>query len=214
MVVCHDGEVLAVARATGQKAKIVRERLGETENLPSVEDAMAQHTQDISGQFARIAREARGELSRQRTALDTHYKQMTTQHQLERARLDKGQALRWAEESASRAARFKSGLAGFWQRLNGQRGQITDRNVREAHEALQRDREQHQQLIDAQLKERASIAGQRAKMRQEAFGLLQDLRSDRDRLVAKLTEPQSDPPKRRRRQRRDQEQAVDISLDL
>ncbi|MEM9279991.1 MAG: hypothetical protein AAGA76_15600, partial [Pseudomonadota bacterium] len=55
VVVCHDGEVLAVARSTGLRAKAVRERLGEPDNLPSVDDAMAQHTKDIRGQFVRMA---------------------------------------------------------------------------------------------------------------------------------------------------------------
>jgi len=55
---------------------------------------------------------------------------------------------------------------------------------------LQRDRAQRQQLIDDQLEERQIIDKQRITLRQQAMGLVQDLRSDRDRLIEALNAPQ------------------------
>ncbi len=203
VIVCHDGEVMAVARATGTKAKAVRERLGESENLPSVEQAMEIHAHDVRNQFIRIAGEARSDLTEQQAELEKQRKQIIVGHKSERAALDKGQASRWVKESTSRAARFKKGFAGIWQRISGQRKKTTKQNVAEVYAALPRDRAQRQRLIDAQLNERRTIDQKRAHLRQVAFGLIKDIRSDRDRLIAKLTVPQ--PTSARRRQVRKQQ---------
>lgn len=216
VIVCHDGEVLAVARATGLKAKIVRERLGDAEQLPSVEQTMARHANDVRGQFVRMAGEARHDLSNRRIRLEKQRKQLITRQHSERAAIDKGQAARWAKESAARSSHFKSGLSGFWQRLSGQRRQIEEKNADEAYAALQRDRVQRQQLIDAQLKECRAIDQQRVQLRGQAFGLVKDMRSDRDRLIAKLTEPQVSVSRRkaRRQQKPEQDQGPNFDFDL
>uniref|UniRef100_UPI003BACF722 relaxase/mobilization nuclease domain-containing protein n=1 Tax=Stappia sp. TaxID=1870903 RepID=UPI003BACF722 len=198
VIVCHDGEVIAVPRATGQKTKAVRERLGEADNLPSVEDAMHQHTKNVRGQFECMAGEARQELSQKRRRLESERKALIARQKTERATLDNGQAARWKKESDVRASRFKAGLRGLWQRLNGQRRKLAEQNEREAYEALQRDRQQRQRLINAQIRERQQIDRQRAQLRQEAFGLISDMRCDRDRLIAKLSSPK--PTTRRRSQ--------------
>lgn len=216
VIVCHDGEVMAVARATGLKAKIVRERLGEADQLPSVEQAMAQHTNNVRGQFVRMAGEARSDLSNRRSSLNKQRQQLITQHRRERTALDKGQAARWAKESTNRVSRFKTGLGGLWQRLSGQHRQFVKENADDAHAALQRDRVQRQRLIEAQLKERGAIDQQRVHLRQQAFGLVKDMRSDRDRLIAKLTEPQISVPRRKARPQRkpEQDQGPDFDFDL
>lgn len=178
VIVCHDGEVFAASRATGLRAKAVRERLGETDHLPSVDDAMQQHTKDIRQQFSRMASEARGDLSDRRQKLNEQRQHLIQKHRKERDALDRGQAERWKKETSARTARFKSGLSGFWQRLSGQRRKISDQNAEEAYEALQRDQKQRQQLINAQIAERAVIDKQRSALRQQAIGLIQDMRSN------------------------------------
>ncbi|MEP1574432.1 relaxase/mobilization nuclease domain-containing protein [Roseibium album] len=92
VVVCHDGEVLAVARAIGKRAKAVRERLGEADGLPSVDDAMAQHRNKLRRQFVRMAGEARNDLAVERAALENERKRLITAHRSERTMLDDGQA--------------------------------------------------------------------------------------------------------------------------
>ncbi|MEM6890773.1 MAG: relaxase/mobilization nuclease domain-containing protein [Pseudomonadota bacterium] len=186
VIVCHDGEVFAVTRATGLKTKYVRGRLGELKALPSVADAIAQHARDVRRQFIRMAGDARSELATQRAKLDAERTQMIGRHRNERDLLQQGQAKRWKRESATRAGRFKNGLRGLWQRLIGETRQIEEQNAKEAFEALQRDRRQRQQMIDLQLRERHSMENERAENRQQAFGLLEGMRADRDRLLEKL----------------------------
>ena len=197
VIVCHDGEIFAVSRATGLKAKAVRERLGETDQIRSVDEAKQIHIQDVRRQFSNMAGEIRDDISSQRAELNKERKRLIQNHRNERATLDEGQAERWKQESETRASMFKTGLSGFWQRLSGQNRKIAEQNSKEAYEALQRDRAQRQQLIDDQLKERKVIDRQRVELRQQAMGLVQDLRSDRDRLIEALTNPTSKPSRRR-----------------
>ncbi|TLP49323.1 relaxase [Cohaesibacter sp. CAU 1516] len=118
IIVCHDGEIFAVSRATGLKAKQVRERLGETDQLQSVDDAKQIHIRDVRLQFANMAGETRDQLSRQRQKLDEERTSLIQKQRIERSALDNGQAERWKQESAERASRFKTGLSGFWQFLS------------------------------------------------------------------------------------------------
>ena len=211
VVVCHDGEVLPVARATGLKAKAVRARLGEPEGLLSVEKAMGQHRRDVRGQFVRMAGEARQSFAERRCRLDARRAEMIARHRDERALLDASLAKRWAEESEARSARFRRGVRGLWDRLTGRRATIAEENSRSAYAALQRDRAQRQRLIEAQLEDRRSLEVERTTHRQQAFGLIDEMRSDRDRLIAKLSVPQSSHPRRSRRQSRlSQDRGIDF----
>jgi len=88
VIVCHDGEIFAVPRATGLKAKQVRERLGETDQLRSVDEAKQIHIRDIRRQFSNMAGEARDQLSHQRAELDTERRLLIQRHRDERATLD------------------------------------------------------------------------------------------------------------------------------
>lgn len=215
VIVCHDGEVLAVTRAIGLKAKVVRERLGEPGHLPSVEDALAQHVNDVRGQFVRMAGTARREFTQQRSVLEKQRKELIARHRSERATLDNGQTTRWSKESAGRAVHYKTGIGGLWQRLSGQRRQIDERNANEAYMALQRDRTQRQRLIEEQLKEQAIITRERTRFRQQGFGLFQEMRSDRDQLIAKLAELQPRLTRRHStRERSRQNQDLGPSLEL
>ena len=132
----------------------MRERLGETDQLRSIDDARQLHIQNIRHQFSSMAGEARGQLSNQRAKLDNERKSLIQKHCDERSTLDKGQAERWKQESQTRASRFKTGWSGFWQLISGHNRKIKEQNTQEAFEALQRDRAQRQQLIDDQLQER------------------------------------------------------------
>lgn len=196
VIVCHDGEILAVARATGLRAKHIRERLGDPKDLPSVADALSQHAKDVRRQFVKMAGEARVLLNVKRAKLNAERAQMIGRHRSERTLMQKGQTERWKNESATRARRFKSGLKGLWHRVIGKTHQIEEQNAKQIYGALQRDRVQRQELIDAQLQERRSIETERTELRQQAFGVLKEMRADRDNLVKRLDQPkhlQSEP---------------------
>ena len=204
VVVAHDGQVLAVTRAVGKRVKDVRAKIGEADALPSVEDAKQAIKRDLSGNFGRMARQANTKLRQRQRSLDRTRQSMIDRHRDERDRMNKGQAARWQIEAAERASRFAKGLSGIWQRVTGARARIRTKNQMEAYEALQRDRGQRQELIDLQLKERSIVEDRRAALRRRALGIVDELRQDRDRLIAMIDSPAAQKKRRRRNRRHEQ----------
>jgi len=213
VIVAYDGEVLTVARATGLKAKIVRERLNEPDDLLSVREALEQHNLALKRQFKRFARELRLDLVTKRSKLNTKRADMIVYHRNQRAQLDKGQAARWEKEVRQRASRLKRGVAGVWQWVTGERNRIHHLNETEALQFLKRDRNQRQTLISAQLSDRRILELERTEIRQQSMGLIQELKSDRDRIVEKLSKPSNQKPLRpRKRVKQDFEQSIEIDF--
>lgn len=82
---------------------------------------------------------------------------MKTRHHTERENLADTQKQRWQQESEDRQTRLNKGIRGLWDRLTGQHGQMMDQNEREAWQALLRDRQQRDDLIQRQLEERRAL---------------------------------------------------------
>lgn len=82
---------------------------------------------------------------------------MKTRHQSERENLAEIQKQRWQQESEDRQARLSTGIRGLWNRLTGQHSQVTEQNELEAWQAVVRDRQQRDELIQRQLEERQAL---------------------------------------------------------
>lgn len=189
VAVTHEGEVLSIARYAGKKAKEVRAKLGEPDDLPGVEDARAQMAKDMAGAMGRHLEEARQQHRRETAPLEQRRQDMTALHRQERERLDAGQKERWEREAAERAARLHKGLHGLWDRLTGRHERVICENVQEAQAALERDREQRQAVIAAQLQERQLLQEQIRNMRIRHGGQLLELHRDRERFEAIAPKP-------------------------
>lgn len=179
VAVTHEGEVLALARLLGRKTKELRARLGEPDALPSVDQAKAEAAKGMSVAFARHIEEAKAQHRQAMEPLDTRRWAMTQAHRVERQTLDAGQKRRWEAEARERSGRLNKGLRGVWDRLTGRHAETQRRNVAEAAAALDRDRQQRQELIAEQLAERRELQREIAARRAEQAALLRELRADR-----------------------------------
>ncbi len=188
VAVTHEGEVLSVARYIGKRAKDVRARLGDPENLPSVYAARASIAADMGAAFARHANEVSSEKDRALLALEQRRIAMAAKHREERKLLDRGQRHRWEEEARERAALFKTGLRGLWQKLTGSIAAIQKRCEEDAYAALQRDRGQRQALVDAQLDERQGLQWEIRRSRSAYARTLQEIRTDRRALLGRFAD--------------------------
>lgn len=157
VVVSYEGEVFALSRLIDHKAKEVTAKLGKPDELRSVEDTKAHIAAAIAPRLGgyitearRIARAAMQPLNDQRQAMQQH-------HADERRKLDVGQKQRWEAETRERAGRLRGGIMGLWDRVTGDYQKAKGKNEREAFFALQRDREQRQALVAAQLAERRAL---------------------------------------------------------
>lgn len=139
VAVDYKGEVYSVSRWIGVKAKAVREKLGEPDSLPSVQQAHMKATsmtatrlQELRNVQNQKVERFKAVFAKRRLALET--KQREAKERLE-ARLKKREVL----ENAARYARIRKGLIGFLDRLTGRRRKTEALNERELLEAVKRD---------------------------------------------------------------------------
>lgn len=152
-----DGNIDAIARWTGVKARDVVGKLGDPAALPPVgsvaKEVRAQLTDQLSGFIAKVKARHAGE----RAPLGARLDELRAVHRAQRERLAERQQSRWQQETAERAQRLRTGLAGLWDKLSGKAAAIKSRNELEAYEALKRDQQQRDRLILDQLRERRAF---------------------------------------------------------
>jgi hypothetical protein len=150
------GEVYAVAKWVGVKAKDVRAKLGEAERLPTIAEAKATIAAGMSAMLRGHIANAEAASHKKLAALALHKTQLVEKQRKERADLDAAHEKRWVKENAERAARLNKGFRGIWDRLTGRYGKQARENEREALEASRRDRREKDTLIERHLDERQS----------------------------------------------------------
>ncbi len=160
VAVTYEGEVFAISRLVGKTAKEVTAKLGKPDDLRSVDETCKRIAGEIAPRLGgylqetkRIAHNAMKPLLEQKAA-------MQKAHAEERKKLDAGQKQRWDAETRERAGRLRKGVAGLWDRVTGDYQKTRRQNEMEAFFALQRDRQQRQGLIAAQLSERQQLQQQ------------------------------------------------------
>lgn len=151
------GEVYSIPKKVGVKTKVVRDRLGDENSLPSVARANEQIAKNMLAAIERLKDElealshARGsEFERRRDAL-------VQRQRIERQNLTQKLENRRVEEMLIRQARFKKGFKGIWDRLRGEHKRIQERNEREAEIAAQRDRGEIEQISFRHLDQRKQL---------------------------------------------------------
>lgn len=118
------GEVYSVARWTGVKTKEVREKFGDHQNLPSVDQTRAsihgRLSERLTDHLAEMKKDARDDFQ----PLFDERKAMVAKQRLERKDLHRGQAKRWSRETQERSSRLHKGLLGAWEFLTGKANTI------------------------------------------------------------------------------------------
>jgi len=151
------GEVFSLSKWLDVKTKELKERLGDSALLPSVEETKANIDRRLVERMQTLTAEIRKHSYTSMEPLLEQKTRMKARHQTERDNLADTQKQRWQQESEDRQARLNKGIRGLWDRLTGQHGQVMDQNEREAWQALLRDRQQRDDLIQRQLEERRAL---------------------------------------------------------
>lgn len=149
-----DGEVFALARWSGVKAREVKDRCGDGADLPSVDEAQADLSRRVSGKLRDFIGELRTRHAEERTGPRNELKMLCARQRRERKTLHARQDERWTRESEARATRLRTGLGGLWDKITGKAATIRAANERDALRALHRDRAQRDRLSRDQLRER------------------------------------------------------------
>ena len=196
------GEVFAISKWVGVKAKDVRSRLAGPASLPSVEMARAaiadQYTDKLKG-F--ISDEESGHsgataiLRRKRT-------EMAVVHRKARRALAERQRTRSIAENQKRAARLPTGLKALWFRVTGKYRAIREENERQYKACVVRDRQEREALTATQLSERQKLQNEIRKERQRhALRMAKLYRAIHGykEMVSGREKQQASPRRRRRR---------------
>ena len=170
-----EGEVFAVSRLLDVKSKDVIAKLGDPDNLKSVTETKAFLSKEITEKLSPIIKEAKRMAANQMRPLNEQKEKMKTLHQAERQKLDAGQRQRHEQETRERANRIRKGFMGIWDRLTGEYAKVRKQNEMEAFFALNRDRKQRHDLVNAQLKERQTLQAKIMEVRTRHTKMLLDL---------------------------------------
>lgn len=122
--------------------------------------------------------EAREQKRRALEPLEQRRKAMARQQRDERVNLDHKQKAKQEQEARDRSARLYSGMKGLWQRLTGDYARTRKQNEQEAYAAFQRDREQRETLIFAQMDKRRDLQRQIKVVRKRHAALFREIRQD------------------------------------
>ncbi|WP_084794178.1 relaxase/mobilization nuclease domain-containing protein [Pseudoponticoccus marisrubri] len=153
----YQGEVYALARWSGVKAKDVKDRLPDVNKLPSVQERREEIAKRMSAQLQKYAVEINKAYHRKHPSIEFKRTQLVERHRDERKALDDRQRARWEQETAVRAARLPRGMGGLWSRITGKYSRIRTQNELDAWQCYCRDQAERDGLVSRQLDERQQL---------------------------------------------------------
>lgn len=206
VAVDYRGEVYAVARYSGVKAKEVEAKLSDPQALRSAQEVKAEIAGNMTVRLEQFIKQAERDAARRSLQIEFRKAEIVGRHQDERRRLSEAQEQRWEAETRQRAERLPKGFSGIWHRLTGRYAKVKAQNEREALEALHRDRAEKDALIFRQIEERQiirrEVRAQREAAQQELLQLRRDIERYRD-----FGKEDQEPQQTRERERHDESEA-------
>lgn len=198
VVLDHQGEVYSLPKMLGLKTKEVRQRLGDGDDLPSVDATQQTIGARMTPAIRRHIEESRTRFLKRSATLGHVKMEMTHRHRDERAKFDDRQRLEWDEQNRARAARLPKGLRGLWHRLTGEYQKARAENEAEAERSRQKQAQERQALTDKQRDQRAALQSQFKELRSGQAEQLRDLRREVGRFL-KLSRGIGSTPERAQR---------------
>ena len=179
VVIDHQGEVYSLPRTLGLNVGKVRARLGDSDNLQSVQEAQKTVAARMTPVVRKHVEESRMHFQKDAAKLAHAKALMSHDHRSGRSVLDTRHKDEWHAETLLRQARVPTGLRGWWSRLTGKYQEVKKQNEAEAKETKDRHEQERHSLVEKQLVERRElhreIKHQRARQAEQLLGLRSDL---------------------------------------
>ncbi|SFA88841.1 Relaxase/Mobilisation nuclease domain-containing protein [Poseidonocella pacifica] len=205
-----NGNLYALGRWSGVKAKEVKARLSDLNSLPSVQERQADLKVKMTAQVRDYIESVTGKhVSEMQPFLDR--KAELTRHQRdERQQLKAKQEERWRSETKARMDRLNKGLRGLFDRLTGKAKSIRADNQKEALACVRRDQRQRDDLVEAQMKDRKALQIEmlsiKRKQKQERSILARNIRD-----YLRRQSQDHFPPDHERERRRSRTRGLDLN---
>lgn len=160
-----DGNVYSLPRYIGVKTKAFRERFGDGQDLPGLDQVSADLNKRLTAKLKSYATEERERQKGELEPLKRRAAQLTAEQRQERVHLAERQSARQRDETAARARKLRTGLVGLWDKITGRAAGLRQQNQLNAWECAKRDAAQRDALIRAQMDERRKVQSRIEKMR-------------------------------------------------
>ncbi|SNZ07408.1 hypothetical protein SAMN06265368_0927 [Cohaesibacter gelatinilyticus] len=174
-----DGNVYALSKWSGVRAKDLKSKLGSPDQLPSVDETKDTIRSKVSDQMRDYISQVKDRQRRDFDPLRETHDAMKQAHREERQKLHDGQTKRWTNETKLRFERLNKGLRGLFDRLTGKAKSIQKQNEMEARACAARDQKQRDFMVMAQMAERQKLQRQidtlRAKHKRDRKILANDV---------------------------------------
>ncbi|MDJ0825072.1 MAG: relaxase/mobilization nuclease domain-containing protein [Rhodobacter sp.] len=151
------GEVYALSKWAGVRAKDVREKLGspnELEGVSAVKDAVRAR---VTKQLKSFIKSVKDKQARDLQPLQSEKTRLVERQRKERTKLARHQDQRWQAEHRARSERFRKGLMGVVDFFTGRSRAIRKENEAHAMQCMARDRGVRDDLARAHLAERQRL---------------------------------------------------------
>lgn len=178
VAVDYKGEAYSISRWVGVKAKAMREKLGDPDALPTVQQAHAKAATQVIKRLREFSDQQHAKAKRFEAVFARRNANTERQHDRQQTRLDALQRLRRMREEALRHARLRQGILGFIDRLTGYRRKMEQRNAQENEAAHARDILEKQRLANAFERQAARQAQEQINRQQDFLATVQSLTED------------------------------------
>jgi Relaxase/Mobilisation nuclease domain len=157
VVLTLEGEPFALSRLIDGKTKEVNAKLGDPNQLRSVNETKALIGEKIAPRLSSYIAEAKRLAISAMKPLVEQKQKLTDAHQTARKEFDTKIKDCWDAEQKVRASRTRKGWAGVWDFMTGRYFKMRKQNELEVQFAKERDRTERHELITAQLKVRQDL---------------------------------------------------------
>lgn len=151
------GEIYSLSRWLDIKNKILKDRLGEPKNLPSVDEIKANIDKTLADKIHQFNQEIQLKYYRKCLVLQKSKESLIKQQRHTRKHLNEKQNKRLQQENKKRQNRFSKGFRGLWDRLTGNRAALKKQNEMESYQSMLRDRAEKDAVIQKHLNERSPL---------------------------------------------------------
>lgn len=171
VVLDRDCEIYSIPKWLGIKTKAVREKVGPSAVLKNVEAAKAEIALAMTPAMQRLEAERRAKARLEREALNQQRKELVRAQIAERNALQERHRKRTMVEAQRRQDRYRSGIAGVWDMLRGEKRRIKKENELEAWQCRVRDLSELDALIFEHLDQRRELTRQQKHQHQRQADL-------------------------------------------
>jgi len=151
------GKVYSIPKWTGIRAKEAIAKFGSPDRLPSVSLVHGELRGLATDKLKKFIADIKSKHARDVEPLNHEKVELVALHRAERLRLKDGQKERQIKESKARSDRLNKGVRGLIDWVSGKAKSTKQRNEIEAYQCAVRDRDQRDDLVKDQMRDRQSL---------------------------------------------------------